>query len=81
MEEGNRAQFEISLHHVNLTKREEQSLSYRHTLNGEEALVQSINPIAAELEAVINIDTIMYQSSCVYYGVFTTEVLHNTFAL
>ena len=81
MEEGDRAQFEISLHHINFTKRKEQRLSYCHTLNGEEALVQSIDSVAAKLEAIVNIDTVMYQGSCVNNRIFTTEVLHNTFAL
>ena len=80
VEECNGAQLKISLHHVNFTEREEQSLSYCDTLDREEALVQSIDSITAELEAVINIDSIMYQGSCVYDGVFAAKVLHNAFA-
>ena len=60
MKEGNRAQFEIPLHNINLTKRKKQRLSYCHTLNGEEALMESINSVAAKLEAIVNIDTVMY---------------------
>ena len=60
MEESYWAQFEISLHHINLTKREEQGLSDCHTLNCEEAFVKSIDSVAAKLEAVVNIDTVMY---------------------
>ena len=60
MKEGNRAQFEVSLHHVDFTERKEQCLSYCHTLNGEEALVEPIYSITAKLEAVVNIYSIMH---------------------
>ena len=65
MEEGDRADFEVSFHFVNLHEWENQALCTGHTLDSEEALVEALQTVIAELETVINLNSIVDQSCCV----------------
>ena len=63
LEKGLAAHLEITFHLVDLDEREDKSLATGDTLDCEKALVETRQPIATELETIVELDTIMDQGS------------------
>ena len=63
LEKGLAAHPEITFHFVDLDEREDKSLAAGDALDCEKALMETRQPIATELETIVELDTIMDQGS------------------